>query len=212
MGRNGTSLAMGIGLLITAAVLVDAVFTGRKPWDIVLAVTRGESVPKASATPGTANAPVATGGGTSTKPDSGFLGGAIGSLKAQGAVTAAASMIGWDYTADASKRWQDGFADCSSLVAKAYKKVDITIGGNSYEQATNGANVPLDPNQVRAGDLIFYKGDNPRRNLGHVAIAISSTQQIAAPHTGTKVQIQPIRWAGAGPNSENGVQLIRRVA
>lgn len=73
----------------------------------------------------------------------------------------------------------------------------------SYTQANAGVPVPIDPNQVQPGDLIFTRGDVPVRDLGHVAIAISSTQEIMAPHTGDVVKVTNIPF--------DRVQRIRRI-
>jgi hypothetical protein len=100
-------------------------------------------------------------------------------------------------------RFGPSYFDCSGLIYAAYKAAGITVGLDSYNQATNGVNVPIDPNYVEPGDLIFVRGDVPIRDLGHVAIAISNTQEIMAPHSGANVQVAPIPY--------DRVQRIRRI-
>jgi cell wall-associated NlpC family hydrolase len=95
--------------------------------------------------------------------------------------------------------------DCSGLTLAAYATVGIQLPHASALQACLGVAVRNDPSAIQPGDLLFYfsptEGD---LDLGHVAIAISNTEEIQAPHTGDVVKITPIPYAR--------VQTIRRVA
>ena len=64
-------------------------------------------------------------------------------------------------------------------------------------------NVPIELGYVQPGDLLFTYGGDLRHDLGHVAIAISNTEEIQAPATGDVVKITPIPYAR--------VQAIRRL-
>jgi cell wall-associated NlpC family hydrolase len=92
--------------------------------------------------------------------------------------------------------------DCSGLTLAAYHTVGIQLPRSSELQARRGIIVPVDRSQVRAGDLLFYFSPT-EGDLGHVAIAISDTEEIQAPHTGDVVKITPIPYAR--------VQTARRI-
>jgi cell wall-associated NlpC family hydrolase len=92
--------------------------------------------------------------------------------------------------------------DCSGLTLAAYRTIGIQLPHSSELQARLGVSVPLDRSQVRAGDLLFYFSPT-EGDLGHVAIAISSTEEIQAPHTGDVVKITPVPYAR--------IQTIRRL-
>ncbi len=79
--------------------------------------------------------------------------------------------------------------DCSGLVSYAFQHgIGMNLSGNSASQATQGTRLSS-LSQIQAGDLIFWSSNG---RVYHVAIAISSTQYIAAPHAGENVQIQTI--------------------
>jgi cell wall-associated NlpC family hydrolase len=92
--------------------------------------------------------------------------------------------------------------DCSGLTLAAYHTIGIQLPHSSELQARRGFIVPVDRSQVRAGDLLFYFSPT-EGDLGHVAIAISDTEEIQAPHTGDVVKITPIPYAR--------IQTIRRI-
>ena len=83
--------------------------------------------------------------------------------------------------------------DCSGLVQYVFKQVGINLPRTSQAQATAGK--PVNGlNNAQAGDLILYNepGEGPN---SHVAIYIGGGKQIAAPHTGTVVQVQAVDTA-----------------
>jgi cell wall-associated NlpC family hydrolase len=75
--------------------------------------------------------------------------------------------------------------DCSGLTAAAYKAAGIWMDDYSGSQFNAFPHVPL--NQLEPGDLVFLGPGGTQ----HVAMYIGNGLQIAAPHTGTVVQIQP---------------------
>ncbi len=93
--------------------------------------------------------------------------------------------------------------DCSGLTLAAYATIDIQLPHLATDQARLGVNVPIEPGYVQPGDLLFTYGGDLRHDLGHVAIAISNTEEIQAPATGDVVKITPIPYAR--------VQAIRRL-
>lgn len=198
--RTGTSLATGITMLVVAAVIIDSVFTGRKPWEVAMAVIRGENPPSPKAAASTGVAPSTSASGTPIT----FNPNGIGvSAKGIAAAAWAATQLGKPYKVGPGRFGPD-YYDCSGLVYAAFRSVGINIATITYDQVKQGINIPVDPNYVKPGDLIFKQGDVPSRMYGHVAIAINSTQEIQAPHTGDVVKITPIPYAD--------VQAIRRVA
>jgi cell wall-associated NlpC family hydrolase len=81
--------------------------------------------------------------------------------------------------------------DCSGLVVLVYQKLGINLPRTSQQQASAGTAVTGGLASAQPGDLILYNepGEGPN---SHVAIYIGGGQQIAAPHTGTVVQVQPV--------------------
>ena len=83
--------------------------------------------------------------------------------------------------------------DCSGLTQWAWRQAGVNLGGDTYSQIAQG--VPVAPDKVRAGDLIFPLdafGEGGRSGPGHVQLAISSTQVVHAPTTGDVVRIAPM--------------------
>nr|WP_225952682.1 C40 family peptidase [Mycobacterium sp. OAS707] len=83
--------------------------------------------------------------------------------------------------------------DCSGLTQWAWRQAGVSLGGDTYSQIAQG--VPVTPDQVRAGDLIFPLdafGEGGRSGPGHVQLAISGTQVVHAPTTGDVVRIAPM--------------------
>ncbi|MBK9291659.1 MAG: C40 family peptidase [Bacteroidetes bacterium] len=67
-------------------------------------------------------------------------------------------------------RTERGF-DCSGFVRHVYGKFGLELPPSSRSQAQVGEPVPLEA--VRKGDLIFFKGRNPRnKTIGHVGIVV----------------------------------------
>jgi cell wall-associated NlpC family hydrolase len=82
--------------------------------------------------------------------------------------------------------------DCSGLTRAAYRAIGVDLPGYSVTQASMGRAVDWRNEEIRPGDLVFVRGDTPVIDLGHVGLAISSTEWIVAPRTGQVVQIAPI--------------------
>jgi cell wall-associated NlpC family hydrolase len=77
--------------------------------------------------------------------------------------------------------------DCSGLTQWAWAHAGVRLGPDTYSQVQQG--VPVDPGDVRAGDLIFPKGSWDSRGPGHVQLAISPTQVVHAPQSGDVVRV-----------------------
>ena len=74
--------------------------------------------------------------------------------------------------------------DCSDLVQWAYKQQGVSLPRDTYHQIHAGRPVG-NVSQLRPGDLIFP-------STHHVVMYIGNGKVIAAPHTGTVVQYQPL--------------------
>ena len=80
--------------------------------------------------------------------------------------------------------------DCAGLITYAYRSIGIDIPAYTFTQVTYGTAVPVD--QIQPGDLIFTRGGMPAEDFGHVALAISPTQEVQAPRTGDVVRVVAI--------------------
>ncbi|MGZ4736230.1 MAG: C40 family peptidase [Acidimicrobiia bacterium] len=115
------------------------------------------------------------------------------------AVAVAMRELGVPYVYGAASP-EDGF-DCSGLVYWAFAQVGVQIPRVTYDQVRVGAPVAL--SELRAGDLIFTRGDVPVRDFGHVGMYVGSGIEINAPHTGAVVSLRTIEPAA--------IQAVRRI-
>lgn len=116
------------------------------------------------------------------------------------AVAVAMRELGVPYVYGASSP-QRGF-DCSGIVYWAYAQVGVRLPRVTYDQVRVG--MPVAPSDLRAGDLIFTRGDVPVRDFGHVAMYVGNGIEINAPHTGAVVSLRAI--------DPQRIQAIRRLA
>lgn len=78
--------------------------------------------------------------------------------------------------------------DCSGLTMAAYAEIGISLQHYSGSQMKNGVAVDRATQPIVAGDLIFLETSLGSGIVGHVGIAISSTQWIHSPRTGDVVR------------------------
>jgi cell wall-associated NlpC family hydrolase len=88
--------------------------------------------------------------------------------------------------------------DCSGLVQFAYKKLGINLPRTAAEQGKAGRAVSY--NHLRPGDLLV------EGNGDHVVMYAGNGRVIAAPHTGTTVQYQPLSYFP--PSQYNARRII----
>ncbi|MFL6139416.1 MAG: NlpC/P60 family protein [Frankiaceae bacterium] len=88
--------------------------------------------------------------------------------------------------------------DCSGLTSAAYRYAGISIPRVSRDQYRYLTHVRV--RYAQPGDLIFY-GTDPTRasSVYHVTTYLGNGMMLAAPHTGTVVQIQPMRTKNLMP-------------
>jgi peptidoglycan DL-endopeptidase CwlO len=85
--------------------------------------------------------------------------------------------------------------DCSGLVQWSYAHAGLALPRVAADQYNVGQHIDLD--QLQPGDLLFWATDvNDPATIHHVAMYIGGGMMIAAPHTGTVVQIQPVYLSG----------------
>lgn len=102
-------------------------------------------------------------------------------------ITALRSALGTPYAWGGTTK--AGF-DCSGLVYWAAKLAGIHgVPRTTYQQIDVGRPVGL--RQLRPGDLVFSDFEGGGRPT-HVVVYIGNGKVIAAPHTGTDVQVQPL--------------------
>jgi len=78
--------------------------------------------------------------------------------------------------------------DCSAFTKHIMKKkCNITIPRTAAKQASSGKHV--DKKNLRAGDLVFFKGTSKHAHISHVGIMISKTKFIHASSGARKVVI-----------------------
>jgi cell wall-associated NlpC family hydrolase len=202
--QGGTQLAFGLVLIISAAVIVDSVFTGRNPWVVVKDIISGQGPPP-KVSPGTSGAPSTSTGTPTVAPGSNSLIATktVGSIAV--VIAFALSQIGKPYKVGPGRFGPD-YYDCSGFVYAAYKAAGITLTQISQDQAQQGIPVKIDPAYVKPGDLIIMQGAMPPND--HVALALNATQMISAPGTGQTVHITNIPYSGIGSSQ---ITTIRRI-
>jgi cell wall-associated NlpC family hydrolase len=86
-----------------------------------------------------------------------------------------------------------GAFDCSGLTYAAYRAAGVTVPRVSGAQWRHGPRIPAGREQP--GDLVFFNSGpgTSTSNPGHVGLVIGGGRMIAAPHTGTVVQVQSYR-------------------
>ncbi len=166
---SGIAPAMGVRIVDLLATnkltMTSLIYPGMK-----LAVPAGGKLPAAPA-PATPNA-----GPVATTPD-----GRIAAV-----IAFAQEQLGEPYKFNAAgpDSW-----DCSGLTLAAYAEIGISLQHYSGSQMTKGVAVDRATQSIVAGDLIFLETSVGSGIVGHVGLAISSTQWIHAPRTGDVVRI-----------------------
>jgi cell wall-associated NlpC family hydrolase len=80
--------------------------------------------------------------------------------------------------------------DCSDLIQWSYKQMGISLPRTTFDQIKSGRAVDFsDYSNLKPGDLVFPTGH-------HVVMYVGGGKVIAAPHTGTVVQYQPLSQFG----------------
>ena len=113
-------------------------------------------------------------------------------------VRAALAQVGWPYVWGGESRTEGGF-DCSGLVDHAYGRAGYQLPGRPTADVLWAMSVPLDPADLRPGDLVFLGARSGFAH--HVGLYAGGGWVIAAPHRGALVSIEPLAavpWDGFG--------------
>jgi cell wall-associated NlpC family hydrolase len=126
-------------------------------------------------------------------------GGTVGQGAQQAGNTVAAAAIAWARTRLGDPYVWGGSGpdvfDCSGLVQWSYAHAGITLPRVAADQYFAGPHPTWA--QLEPGDLLFWAYDmNNPASIHHVTIYIGGGLMIAAPHTGTDVQIEPVYFDG----------------
>ena len=85
--------------------------------------------------------------------------------------------------------------DCSGLVQHAFRKAGVNLPRTSRQQWYAGSHPAAA--DIAPGDLLFWASDvTDPSSIHHVAIYLGGGYMIAAPHTGTVVQVKPVYSTG----------------
>ncbi|MFE6189121.1 NlpC/P60 family protein [Streptomyces sp. NPDC056465] len=98
--------------------------------------------------------------------------------------------------------------DCSGLTLYAYAKAGIALPRTAAEQYA--ASEPVNPRQMRPGDLVFY--GTSAASIHHVGIYVGNGYILNAPKPGTKVRYDPMDtmpdlYAVARPTSNTNKEI-----
>ena len=141
-----------------------------------------------TATPAAASAPAVTSTGTP------------GGSKVQAVVDFAVAQVGKPYVFNTAG---PATYDCSGLTKASYATVGVKLPHQSLLQSKLGVAIDWKTTPIQAGDLIFtFSSANPTQ-ISHVGIAISATQWVEAPNSGTVVRVSRIP-------SDARIQAVRR--
>jgi cell wall-associated NlpC family hydrolase len=84
--------------------------------------------------------------------------------------------------------------DCSGLTSAVYAVHGVVIPRDADDQAAAGS--PVDKDDLRPGDLLFYATGPDRESIHHVGIYVGEGRMIQAPATGRTVETVPIDRPG----------------
>ena len=129
-------------------------------------------------------APFATGASQLLSSDLFSIGGgSISSGAYSGVVSIAAQYLGIPYVWGGAS--PSGF-DCSGLVQYVFAQVGVSLPHYTVSQWNYPGAVPVAPNELQPGDLVFFNG------VDHVGIYAGDGYFIDAPHTGANVRVDSL--------------------
>ncbi|MFC6878269.1 MULTISPECIES: C40 family peptidase [Actinomadura] len=105
-------------------------------------------------------------------------------------IRAAYSRIGWPYVWGGESESEGGY-DCSGLMQYAFARAGIRLPRVAADQARTGWVVPY--SKAQPGDMLIFANDPTAPGyISHITLYIGKGKMIAAPRTGTRVQVQNV--------------------
>ncbi len=101
--------------------------------------------------------------------------------------------------------------DCSGFTSYIFKNFDISLAASSGAQYRQGH--PVDLEDVRPGDLLFFSGRSGRSSVGHVgmAVEVESDGTIIFIHSATSGGIRYDRYPDGGYYSRRYIGARRMI-
>lgn len=91
--------------------------------------------------------------------------------------------------------------DCSGFTGWVYRHVGVALPRSSREQFQVGTAIPK--NQLRKGDLVFFRGSKKSNRITHVGIYLENGKFIHSPRRGYSISVSSLsdpgwvnKWAG----------------
>ncbi|GAA1838979.1 C40 family peptidase [Actinomadura bangladeshensis] len=108
----------------------------------------------------------------------------------QTVIKAAYTRLGWPYVWGGESEAEGGY-DCSGLMQYAFAKAGIRLPRVAADQARAGWVIPY--SKAEPGDMLIWANDPTAPGyISHIALYLGNGKMIAAPRTGTVVQVQKV--------------------
>ncbi|MEO3822462.1 C40 family peptidase [Actinomadura sp. B10D3] len=105
-------------------------------------------------------------------------------------IKAAYTRLGWPYVWGGESEAEGGY-DCSGLMQFAFAKAGIRLPRVAADQARAGWVIPY--SKARPGDMLIWANDPTAPGyISHIALYLGNGKMLAAPRTGTVVQVQNV--------------------
>ncbi|NDU76766.1 NlpC/P60 family protein [Actinomadura sp. DSM 109109] len=105
-------------------------------------------------------------------------------------IRAAYTRLGWPYVWGGESEAEGGY-DCSGLMQYAFAKAGIRLPRVAADQARAGWVVPY--SKAQPGDMLIWANDPTAPGyISHIALYLGEGKMLAAPRTGTVVQVQNV--------------------
>ncbi|NED56515.1 C40 family peptidase, partial [Micromonospora aurantiaca] len=105
-------------------------------------------------------------------------------------IRAAYTRLGWPYVWGGESEAEGGY-DCSGLMQYAFAKAGIRLPRVAADQARAGWVIPY--SKAEPGDMLIWANDPTAPGyISHIALYLGNGKMIAAPRTGTVVQVQKV--------------------
>ncbi|MBW8481530.1 C40 family peptidase [Actinomadura parmotrematis] len=114
----------------------------------------------------------------------------MSALQVRTVIKAAYTRLGWPYVWGGESEAEGGY-DCSGLMQYAFARAGIRLPRVAADQARAGWVLPY--SKAQPGDMLIWANDPTAPGyISHIALYIGGGKMVAAPHTGTVVQVQNV--------------------